>query len=49
MGGAHALTIDGNKPYTELSIGIDNLGIGSFVSSPLGCLEPKLAFDFIEI
>jgi hypothetical protein len=24
--GAHALSIDGNKPYTELSLGIDNLG-----------------------
>ena len=30
VAGAHALTIDGNKPYTELSLGIDNLGIGKF-------------------
>jgi hypothetical protein len=28
--GAHALTIDGNKPYTELSLGVDNLGFGKF-------------------
>ena len=30
VAGAHALSIEGNKPYTELSLGIDNLGIGSF-------------------
>lgn len=30
VAGAHALTIDGKKPYTEVSLGIDNLGIGSF-------------------
>lgn len=30
VAGAHALTIDGKKPYTELSLGIDNLGFGKF-------------------
>jgi len=30
VAGAHALTIDGKKPYTELSLGIDNLGIGKY-------------------
>lgn len=30
VAGAHALSIEGNKPYTELSLGIDNLGIGKF-------------------
>lgn len=30
VAGAHALSIDGKKPYTELSIGIDNLGIGKY-------------------
>lgn len=30
VAGAHALVIDGNKPYTELSIGIDNLGFGKY-------------------
>ena len=30
VAGAHALAIDGNKPYTELSLGIDNLGIGKY-------------------
>jgi len=28
--GAHALSIADNKPYTEVSIGIDNLGIGKY-------------------
>ena len=28
--GAHALTIENNKPYTELSVGIDNLGFGKY-------------------
>jgi hypothetical protein len=30
VAGAHALSIDGKKPYTELSLGIDNLGIGKY-------------------
>lgn len=30
VAGAHVLSIDGNKPYQELSIGIDNLGWGKF-------------------
>ncbi len=30
IAGAHILAIDNNKPYTEVSIGIDNLGIGKF-------------------
>jgi hypothetical protein len=30
VAGAHILSIDGNKPYQELSIGIDNLGWGKF-------------------
>ncbi|WP_432411110.1 DUF5686 and carboxypeptidase regulatory-like domain-containing protein [Rasiella sp. SM2506] len=30
VAGAHLLSIDGNKPYQELSIGIDNLGWGKF-------------------
>jgi len=30
VAGAHALSINRNKPYTELSLGIDNLGIGKF-------------------
>ncbi len=28
--GAHALTIENNKPYTEFSVGIDNLGFGKY-------------------
>jgi len=28
--GAHALSIENNKPYTELSVGIDNLGFGKY-------------------
>ncbi len=30
VAGAHLLSIDGKKPYTEYSIGIDNLGWGNF-------------------
>lgn len=30
VAGAHLLSIDGNKPYQEVSIGIDNLGWGKF-------------------
>jgi hypothetical protein len=30
VAGAHILSIENNKPYTELSIGIDNLGIGKY-------------------
>ncbi len=30
VAGAHLLSINGNKPYQELSIGIDNLGWGKF-------------------
>ncbi|MBT8276853.1 MAG: DUF5686 and carboxypeptidase regulatory-like domain-containing protein [Bacteroidia bacterium] len=30
VAGAHMLSIDGNKPYTEFSLGIDNLGWGKF-------------------
>lgn len=30
VAGAHTLNIDGNKPYTEFSIGLDNLGWGNF-------------------
>ncbi|EDM43250.1 hypothetical protein SCB49_00807 [unidentified eubacterium SCB49] len=30
VAGAHALSIEGKKPYTELSLGIDNLGIGKY-------------------
>ncbi|MDC7995567.1 DUF5686 and carboxypeptidase regulatory-like domain-containing protein [Altibacter sp. HG106] len=30
IAGAHVLSIDSKKPYTEFSIGIDNLGIGKF-------------------
>jgi len=30
VAGAHILNTEGNKPYTELSIGIDNLGIGKY-------------------
>jgi len=30
VGGAHMLATDGNKPYTEVSIGLDNLGWGNF-------------------
>lgn len=28
--GAHALSIENNKPYTEFSVGIDNLGFGKY-------------------
>ncbi len=28
--GAHMLSIDGNNPYTEYSVGLDNLGWGNF-------------------
>jgi hypothetical protein len=28
--GGHALSTPGNKPYTELSVGLDNLGFGKF-------------------
>jgi hypothetical protein len=28
--GAHMLSIDGRKPYTEYSVGLDNLGWGKF-------------------
>ena len=28
--GGHILSIDGNKPYTEYSVGLDNLGWGKF-------------------
>lgn len=30
VAGAHFLSTEGNKPYSEFSIGIDNLGIGKF-------------------
>jgi len=30
IGGAHLLTTETNKPYTEWSVGIDNLGIGKY-------------------
>jgi len=30
IAGAHILSIENQKPYTELSIGIDNLGIGKY-------------------
>ncbi|PKA84608.1 carboxypeptidase-like protein [Ulvibacter sp. MAR_2010_11] len=30
VAGAHLLSIENNKPYTEFSIGIDNLGIGKY-------------------
>ncbi len=30
VAGAHILSIDGTKPYQELSVGIDNLGWGKF-------------------
>lgn len=30
VAGAHMLSIDGKKPYTEFSVGIDNLGWGKF-------------------
>ncbi len=30
VAGAHFLSIDGNKPYSEFSVGIDNLGWGNF-------------------
>ncbi len=30
VGGAHVLSIENNKPYSELSVGIDNLGFGKF-------------------
>lgn len=30
VAGAHLLSIEGNKPYSEFSIGIDNLGFGKF-------------------
>ena len=28
--GAHALSIENNKPYTEFSVGIDNIGFGKY-------------------
>lgn len=28
--GAHALAIENNKPYTEFSVGVDNLGFGKY-------------------
>jgi hypothetical protein len=28
--GAHALSIPDKKPYSEMSIGLDNIGIGKF-------------------
>jgi hypothetical protein len=30
VAGAHILSIEKNKPYTEFSIGIDNLGFGKY-------------------
>ncbi|UAB81150.1 carboxypeptidase-like regulatory domain-containing protein [Marixanthomonas sp. SCSIO 43207] len=30
VAGAHLLSIENNKPYSEFSVGIDNLGIGNF-------------------
>ena len=30
VAGAHFLSINGNKPYSEFSVGIDNLGFGKF-------------------
>ena len=30
VAGAHFLSTEGNKPYSEFSVGIDNLGIGKF-------------------
>ena len=30
VAGAHFLSTEGNKPYSEFSIGLDNLGIGKF-------------------
>lgn len=30
VAGAHLLSIERNKPYSEFSVGIDNLGIGNF-------------------
>ena len=30
IGGAHFLSTVNNKPYSELSVGIDNLGFGKF-------------------
>ncbi len=30
VAGAHLLSIEKNKPYSEFSVGIDNLGIGNF-------------------
>ncbi len=30
IAGAHFLTSESNKPYTEWSVGLDNLGIGKY-------------------
>jgi hypothetical protein len=30
VAGAHVLNTDGNKPYSEVSVGLDNIGWGSF-------------------